>query len=114
MSDPKHKQREPDELDLDAETIKDLDPGEEDADGVRGGPCMHSYGSVVQPSATRRNGEASPKSSISTPRQSAISSPARKKPTTCAAVQRFSAAQASALCPASSRSRRPLVLVDRA
>jgi hypothetical protein len=37
MSDPRHKQREPDELDLDAETIKDLDPGEEDADGVRGG-----------------------------------------------------------------------------
>jgi hypothetical protein len=37
LSDPKEHHDEPDELDLDAETVKDLEPSEENADEVRGG-----------------------------------------------------------------------------
>jgi len=44
MTDPKEQQetREPDDLDLDAETVRDLEPSESDAEDVRGGrpaPC---------------------------------------------------------------------------
>jgi hypothetical protein len=52
MSDPTERGREedqPDELELDSEAIRDLDVEDREADAVRGGPCMHSYGSVVQP-----------------------------------------------------------------
>jgi hypothetical protein len=37
MSDPKQEHDEPDELDLDAETVKDLEPAPEETDDVRGG-----------------------------------------------------------------------------
>jgi hypothetical protein len=37
MSDPKEQQRESDELELEGETVKDLDPDAEDANAVRGG-----------------------------------------------------------------------------
>ena len=37
MSNPKEQQREPDELDLDAETVKDLEPDEKSAEEARGG-----------------------------------------------------------------------------
>ena len=37
MSDPKDEQKEPDDLDLEAETVKDLDVEEQSADEVRGG-----------------------------------------------------------------------------
>lgn len=37
MSDAKEQRRDPDELELDPETIKDLDVEDTDADNVRGG-----------------------------------------------------------------------------
>jgi len=37
MSDPRQEQHEPDELDLDAETVTDLEPGEDQAGRVEGG-----------------------------------------------------------------------------
>ncbi len=40
MSDPKDEQKEPDDLDLEAETVKDLDVEEKEADEVRGGKCI--------------------------------------------------------------------------
>jgi hypothetical protein len=42
MTGPKTQQRErgePDELELDAQTVKDLDPNAESAEAVRGGGC---------------------------------------------------------------------------
>ena len=49
MSDPKDEQREADELELEAETVADLEVEEQDADEVRGGckttfPCGMSGG----------------------------------------------------------------------
>lgn len=47
MSDPKEQgKRDPegDELDLDAEAVQDLEVEAKDADVVRGGPCMNSWG----------------------------------------------------------------------
>jgi hypothetical protein len=44
MTDPKTQQRErgePDELELDAQTVKDLDPNAESAEAVRGGACTY-------------------------------------------------------------------------
>lgn len=43
MSDPNEQQREPDELELEKETVKDLDVDDEGADDVRGGPCWNSF-----------------------------------------------------------------------
>jgi hypothetical protein len=37
MTNPKDQQREPDKLDLDVETVKDLEPDKESAEAVRGG-----------------------------------------------------------------------------
>jgi len=37
MSDPKERQQEPDELDLDTEMVKDLEVEPTDGDSVRGG-----------------------------------------------------------------------------
>jgi hypothetical protein len=37
MTNPKNEQRKPDKLDLDVETLKDLEPDKESADAVRGG-----------------------------------------------------------------------------
>ena len=44
MSDPKEQQREPEELDLDAETVTDLELDDTTADMVEGG--MRSYPSA--------------------------------------------------------------------
>jgi hypothetical protein len=40
MSDHKNEQRETDGLELEPETVADLDAEEQDADQVRGGPCL--------------------------------------------------------------------------
>lgn len=40
MSDPKERQREPGDLELETETVKDLELDAEAADDVRGGGCM--------------------------------------------------------------------------
>jgi hypothetical protein len=37
MTNPKEEQRNPDKLDLDVETVKDLEPDKESAEAVRGG-----------------------------------------------------------------------------
>ena len=37
MSDPKEQQREPDELELESETIRDLDVEDEESGQIRGG-----------------------------------------------------------------------------
>jgi len=37
VSDPKEEQREPDELELESETIKDLDVDENESEQIRGG-----------------------------------------------------------------------------
>ena len=37
MSEPREQQREPDELDLDAEAVKDLEVREDEGEQVRGG-----------------------------------------------------------------------------
>jgi hypothetical protein len=45
MTNPKNEQRKPDVLDLDVETVKDLEPDKESAEAVRGGITTnaHSY-----------------------------------------------------------------------
>ncbi len=43
MSDPKEQQREPDELELESETVKDLQPSPEDAEEIRGGYCVAAF-----------------------------------------------------------------------
>jgi hypothetical protein len=43
MTNPKDEQRKPDELDLDVETVKDLEPDKESAEAVRGGMTNNSY-----------------------------------------------------------------------
>jgi hypothetical protein len=43
MTNPKDQQREPDKLDLDVETVKDLEPDKESAEAVRGGWGNNSY-----------------------------------------------------------------------
>ena len=40
MSDPKQEQHDPDQLDLDAETVGDLELKENEADEVRGGSII--------------------------------------------------------------------------
>jgi hypothetical protein len=39
MTNPKDQQREPDELELDAQTVKDLEADTKSAEAVRGGAC---------------------------------------------------------------------------
>ncbi len=53
MNDPKEQRPEADELQLDAETVKDLQPSPEDADEIRGGKCVAGYTYLCQaPSGT--------------------------------------------------------------
>ena len=47
MTAPKDQQQEPDELDLDAETVSDLELGERDADAVKGGSAGTCAPTVV-------------------------------------------------------------------
>lgn len=46
MSDPKERRGEPEELDLDSETVRDLEPGKEEADDVRGGATLQCCSGV--------------------------------------------------------------------
>jgi hypothetical protein len=46
MSDPK-QHHEPDDLDLDAETVRDLDPSGADSDDVRGGAIRRTDACVT-------------------------------------------------------------------
>ena len=50
MSDPKKQQQQSDGLDLEAETVKDLDVSEEQADQLWGG----NSGLITQPSGASR------------------------------------------------------------
>jgi hypothetical protein len=47
MNDPKAQPMAGDELDLDAEAIEDLEPDEEDANAVRGGPGTSGYSACL-------------------------------------------------------------------
>jgi hypothetical protein len=49
MSDPKQEQQRRDELDLDAETVKDLELVEQEADDVRGGGSVPRVGVSAGP-----------------------------------------------------------------
>jgi hypothetical protein len=49
MSDPKQHHDEPDELDLDAETVKDLEPTPDETEAVRGGVLIRP---VLDPTGT--------------------------------------------------------------
>jgi len=46
VSDPKERRGEPEELDLDSETVRDLEPGKEEADDVRGGATLQCCSGV--------------------------------------------------------------------
>ena len=50
MSDPKEQQQESDDLDLEAEAVKDLDVSEDQAGQLRGG---QSFGASAPATATR-------------------------------------------------------------
>jgi hypothetical protein len=49
MSDPKQQQEERDELELDSEPIKDLEPDEENADDIRGGGGSKHFNPTTLP-----------------------------------------------------------------
>jgi hypothetical protein len=54
MTDPKEEQQQDrEELDLDAETVRDLEPTDSDADAVRGGLADQCACSVTEPETSR-------------------------------------------------------------
>ena len=49
MSNPKEPQNETDDLELDAETVEDLEPKPEAADEIRGGYCARGFSFTCPP-----------------------------------------------------------------